>query len=162
MTSPSNSSQSTRPAGRVLREELLVLSIFHSLLRVEEWNFCPLLDEWLLISCLPGKACWIMRLCRAFQHAFWKPSLVHLTSKDTNLVFYLSVYLLVHSSNWRLLRYYWKTSTTKLSTFSMGSYDGVILGGRGQFTSFQKLSRVQQGECSRALVVLVPIFIRNV
>ena len=31
----SNSSQSTRPIGRVLWEELLVLSRFHSLLRVD-------------------------------------------------------------------------------------------------------------------------------
>ena len=37
MTSLSNSSQSTRPTGRVLWEELLILSRFH------EWNFCPLL-----------------------------------------------------------------------------------------------------------------------
>ena len=36
----SNSSQSTRPIERVLWEELLVLSRFHSLLPAEEWNFC--------------------------------------------------------------------------------------------------------------------------
>ena len=42
VTSSSNSSQSTRPSGRVLWEELLVLSIFH---RNYEWTrgiFCPL------------------------------------------------------------------------------------------------------------------------
>ena len=33
------------------------------------------------------------------QHAFSKPSLVNLISKDANLVFYLSVYQLFHSSN---------------------------------------------------------------
>ena len=33
MTSPSNSSQSTCPKGRVLWEELLVLSRFHSLIK---------------------------------------------------------------------------------------------------------------------------------
>ena len=33
------------------------------------------------------------------QHAFSKPSLVNLISKDANLVFYLSVYPLFHSSN---------------------------------------------------------------
>ena len=38
----SNSSQSTRPVGRVRWEELLVLSRFHSYLRADEWNFCPL------------------------------------------------------------------------------------------------------------------------
>ena len=38
--------------------------------------------------------------CRAIQHAFSKPSLVNLISKDVNLVFYLSVYKLVHSSNY--------------------------------------------------------------
>ena len=42
MTSTSNSSQSTRPVGRVLWEELLFLSTFHSKLRADEWNLCPL------------------------------------------------------------------------------------------------------------------------
>ena len=42
MTSSSNSSQSTRPVGQVLWEELLVLSRFHSILLADEWNFCPL------------------------------------------------------------------------------------------------------------------------
>ena len=37
-------------------------------------------------------ACWHREACRAFQHAFSKPSLVNLISKDSNLVFYLSVY----------------------------------------------------------------------
>ena len=35
------SSQSTRPTGRVLWEELLVLSRFHSLLLADEWNLIP-------------------------------------------------------------------------------------------------------------------------
>ena len=39
MTSSSYSSQSTRPTGRVLWEEILVLSRFHSKLRAD---FCPL------------------------------------------------------------------------------------------------------------------------
>ena len=38
----SNSSQSTRPIGRVLWEELLDLSRFQSLLPADEWNFCSL------------------------------------------------------------------------------------------------------------------------
>ena len=38
--------------------------------------------------------------CRAIQHAFSKPNLVNLISKDTNLVFYLSVYKLVNSLNY--------------------------------------------------------------
>ena len=37
-------------------------------------------------------ACWHREACRASQHAFSKPSLVNLISKDANLVFYLSVY----------------------------------------------------------------------
>ena len=41
-TPEGNSSQSTRPTGRVLWEELLFLSRFHLELRVDEWNFCPL------------------------------------------------------------------------------------------------------------------------
>ena len=36
------------------------------------------------------------------QHEFSKRSLVNLASKDANLVFYLSVYKLFHSSNERL------------------------------------------------------------
>ena len=36
-------------------------------------------------------ACWHREACRAIQHAFSKPSLVNLISKDANLVFYLSV-----------------------------------------------------------------------
>ena len=36
--------------------------------------------------------------CRAIQHAFAKPSLVSLISKDVNLVFYSSVYKLFHCS----------------------------------------------------------------
>ena len=42
MTPSSNSSESTRPKGRVLWEELLVLS---RLLQADKWNFCPL--KWL-------------------------------------------------------------------------------------------------------------------
>ena len=38
--------------------------------------------------------------CRAIQHAFPKPSLVNLISKDRNMVFYPSVYKLSHSSNY--------------------------------------------------------------
>ena len=37
--------------------------------------------------------------CRAIQHAFSKPSLINLISKDTNLIFYLSVNPLFHISN---------------------------------------------------------------
>ena len=40
MTSSSNSFQ--RPLGRVLWEELLILSRFHLYLGADEWNFCPL------------------------------------------------------------------------------------------------------------------------
>ena len=43
-------------------------------------------------------ACWHREACRATQHAFSKRSLLNLISKDTNLVFYLSVYSLFHSS----------------------------------------------------------------
>ena len=39
MTPLSNSFQSTRPTGQVLWEEFLILSRFHSYLRVDEWNF---------------------------------------------------------------------------------------------------------------------------
>ena len=43
----------------------------------------------LLISSLPGKALrTLVEACRAIQHAFSKPSLVNLISKDANLVFY--------------------------------------------------------------------------
>ena len=42
MTSSSNFFQSTHPTGRVLWEELLVLSRFHPQLRADEWNICPL------------------------------------------------------------------------------------------------------------------------
>ena len=44
-------------------------------------------------------ACWHREACRAIQQVFLKPSLVNLISKDTHLVFYLSVYQLFHSSN---------------------------------------------------------------
>ena len=40
--------------------------------------------------------------CRVFQHVFLTLSLVNLISKDTNMVFYLSVNKLVDSSNRRL------------------------------------------------------------
>ena len=43
MNFSSNSSQSTHPTGQELWGELLVLSRFHSSLRVDEWNFCPLI-----------------------------------------------------------------------------------------------------------------------
>ena len=42
-------------------------------------------------------ACWHREACRAIQHAFSKPSLVNLISKDANLVFYLSVYPLFNT-----------------------------------------------------------------
>ena len=44
-------------------------------------------------------ACWHREACRAIQQAFSKLSLVNLISKDKNLVFYLSVYQLFHSSD---------------------------------------------------------------
>ena len=58
----------------------------------------------LLILSIPGKALRTLvelRACQAIQHVFLKPSMVNLihVSKDTNLVFRLSVYKLVHSSN---------------------------------------------------------------
>ena len=37
--------------------------------------------------------------CRAIQHAFSKPCLVNLISKDANLLIYLSVSKLIHCSN---------------------------------------------------------------
>ena len=40
------------------------------------------------------KACLHREACRAIQHAFSKPSLVNLISKDTNLVFFLSVFVM--------------------------------------------------------------------
>ena len=56
-------------------------------------------SECVLISSLPGKVLRtlvdIATLGRAIQHAFSKPSLVNLISKDTNLVFYLSVFPLL-------------------------------------------------------------------
>ena len=42
-------------------------------------------------------ACLHREACRAIQHAFSKPSLVNLISKDANLVFYLSVYPLFNT-----------------------------------------------------------------
>ena len=42
-------------------------------------------------------ACWHREACRAIQHAFSKPSLVNLISKDGNLVFYLSAYPLLNT-----------------------------------------------------------------
>ena len=42
-------------------------------------------------------ACWHREACRAIQHAFSKPSLVNLISKDANLEFYLSVYPLLNT-----------------------------------------------------------------
>ena len=44
-------------------------------------------------------ACWHGEACQAIQHVFSKLSLVNLISKAANLVFYLSVYQLFHSSN---------------------------------------------------------------
>ena len=49
-------------------------------------------------------AYWHREACRAIQHAFSKPSMVNFISKDANLVFYLSVYPLVHSSNYQFWR----------------------------------------------------------
>ena len=46
MTFSSKSFQSTHPTGRVLWEELLVLSRFHLYLRADEWNFCQLDIIW--------------------------------------------------------------------------------------------------------------------
>ena len=40
-------------------------------------------------------ACWHREACGAIQHAFSKPRLVNLISKDANLVVYLSVYPLL-------------------------------------------------------------------
>ena len=52
-------------------------------------------------------ACWHGEACQATEHAFSKQSVVTLISKDVNLVFYLSVNTLVHSSNYRLWRNNW-------------------------------------------------------
>ena len=60
----------------------------------EECSTKRILGECLLISSLPGKVLRMLvdiaRLAERFQHAFEKPSLVNLISKDANLVFYLS------------------------------------------------------------------------
>ena len=57
----------------------------------------------LLILSLPDTALRMLvdiaRLAEPIQHMLSKPSLVNLISKDTNLVFYLSVYPLFHSSS---------------------------------------------------------------
>ena len=62
-----------------------------------------ILGECLLISSLSGKALRthvdIARLAERFSKRLSKLSLVNLISKDANLVFYLSVYPLFHSSN---------------------------------------------------------------
>ena len=50
MTPLSNSSQSTPPTGQELWGELLVLSIFHSKLRADEWNFYPLVSKQACLS----------------------------------------------------------------------------------------------------------------
>ena len=42
-------------------------------------------------------ACWHREACRAIQHAFSKPSPVKLISKNSKLVFYLSVYPLLNT-----------------------------------------------------------------
>ena len=47
-------------------------------------------------------ACRHREACRAIQHAFSKPSLVNLISEDVTLVFFLSVYKMIHCSNWPL------------------------------------------------------------
>ena len=41
----------------------------------------------------------LVRFSKAIRHAFLKPSLVNLISKGSILVFYLSVYKLVHSTS---------------------------------------------------------------
>ena len=48
-----------------------------------------------MISSLPRKA--LRMLVDIARHAFSKPSLVNLISKDANLVFYLSVYPLLNT-----------------------------------------------------------------
>ena len=41
----------TGPLGRVLWEELLVLSRFHSYFQADEWNFCPFkMEEIVLVT----------------------------------------------------------------------------------------------------------------
>ena len=62
------------------------------LLLYQATNISRILGKCLLISSLPGKALRtlvdIVRLASRCQHAFSKPSLVNLISKDANLVFY--------------------------------------------------------------------------
>ena len=53
-------------------------------------NIFRILGGCLLISSLPDKAL-RTNVSRAIQHAFSKPCLINLISKDTNLVFYLSI-----------------------------------------------------------------------
>ena len=65
-----------------------------------------ILGECLSIISFPGKALRTLLLnrnaCLAIQHAFSKPCLVNLISKDVNLVFNLLAFKLAHSSNERL------------------------------------------------------------
>ena len=81
MTSMSNSSQSTRPTGRVLWEELLLLSRFHSFLREVEWKFLsPVSQPAVLDSigsiCIKAVASKMMHsvfsiMLRCLQIRFW-------------------------------------------------------------------------------------------
>ena len=66
MTFSINSSQSTHPTGQVLWEELLVLSRFHSLLRADEWNFCPLKGN--TTRNVQNKKCTKYETCIYFVH----------------------------------------------------------------------------------------------
>ena len=67
------------------------------------------------------------------QHASSKLSLVNLISKNANLFFYLSVYLLIHSLNWqfwpnyrifRLIQHHWRHLKTAMPCSMCGSRGG--------------------------------------
>ena len=59
MTSSRISFKITRPTGLVVWKELLVLSRFHSQLRADKWNFCPLHTIHVHIIRDTSKACQI-------------------------------------------------------------------------------------------------------
>ena len=84
-------------------------------------------------------ACWHREACRAIQHAFSKPSLVNLISKDVNLVFYLSVYLLLNTlqtSNYDVIFYFCVDSCHSISATSSWPDKGNMLWDRKRLLGY--------------------------
>ena len=109
----------------------------------------------LLISSLPGSALRTHVECRAIQHAFSKPSLVNLISKDTHLVFSIYMFLYVTHAAGPFLAQGHNLNRLNSGLLGDATYKGLVVSDGKICSCFPYLKRVTPGRgifCPRAMI----------